>query len=127
MAHSIDRPKRFAGTDVERTANRDSHSWSEGWCDRCGCRETHIHAEWPCGAEVPREILTIEDDTPEDAEPVTDEFVPELERLFRHPRLTVEAGDYDVRFAGTVRLSLYETANLTRKLKRHLEEHGYTI
>jgi len=64
MAHTIDRPKRFPGGETEREANRATHHWHDGWCDRCGCRDRQVHAEWPCGADVPREILTIEDDTP---------------------------------------------------------------
>jgi hypothetical protein len=127
MAHTINRPKRFPGSDTEIAANRATHAWREGWCDRCGCRDRHVHADWPCGTDVPREILTIEDDTTEDAEPVTGEFVPASEQLIDHPRLTVTGDGYDVRVEGNALLSNYEAAQLARRLKQHLEANGYTI
>ena len=76
---------------------------------------------------MPREILTIEDDTSEDAEPITGEFVPRNEELFTHPRLTVTANGYHVRIEGNVRLSLYAARTLTRSLHAHLAEHGHGV
>lgn len=96
--------------------------------DRLGNhRDRHIHAEWPCGSDVPRQILTIEDDTPEDAEPVTDEYVALAEPLIDHPRLTVMADGHHVRIEGNVRLSLYDVRELARNLIQHLEAHGHRV
>lgn len=60
---TIDRPIRFPGTDAEIDANIATHNfWThEGGtrCVICDCRPWGVSATWPCGAEVPRETVTV--------------------------------------------------------------------
>lgn len=56
----IDMPARFPGSREERLANFHSHDWwqcdeNEYRCGRCDCRPGHRAADWPCGADIPRE------------------------------------------------------------------------
>jgi len=60
----VDRPIRFAGTPEERLANYDSHNWGsfdgENFaCGRCDVKPHYESANYPCGAEVPREVVEI--------------------------------------------------------------------
>lgn len=57
---TIDLPTPFEGSERERAANRMSHNFDEtGRCWDCDCRVGGLIAEWPCGAEVPREQMTL--------------------------------------------------------------------
>lgn len=59
----INRPVKFPGTEAEAAANFATHKFIWGdddtRCWDCDCRPSYISASWPCGAEVPREIVTI--------------------------------------------------------------------
>ena len=61
----INRPIRFEGTDQQKRQNFNTHRW-DGWgdsvriCDKCGSKEWHAAAEYPCGVEPPREIVTFD-------------------------------------------------------------------
>lgn len=53
-------PLPFAGTDEERTANRQSHHYAgddDLRCLGCDCRPGTISADYPCGSTVPRITL----------------------------------------------------------------------
>jgi ketosteroid isomerase-like protein len=61
------RPVRFAGTDAEREANRATHHFHtycygeddfETRCVDCDCKTWHAAADYPCGTEPPREVVT---------------------------------------------------------------------
>lgn len=63
--YTIDRPVRFAGSDEERNANYYSHLWSSfdpeeaPRCAKCDAVAWGRVSEYPCGADVPREVVTI--------------------------------------------------------------------
>lgn len=61
MSFTIDRPIRFAGTQAEADANFNTHYFDSeyGRCYDCDSRPTHAAAEYPCGTEPPREIVTV--------------------------------------------------------------------
>lgn len=61
---TVSRPVAFSGTDAEREHNRRSHAidWEEGRCWSCDCRWMSKSYDYPCGAEVPRETIEVEDD-----------------------------------------------------------------
>jgi hypothetical protein len=53
----IDMPARFPGTPEQIKANLRTHYFrrDSGRCEDCDCRPWGRVAEWPCGANVPRE------------------------------------------------------------------------
>jgi len=53
----ISRPQSFPGTAAQRAANAETHDFDPGFgrCVACDCRPWGAVAEWPCGADVPRE------------------------------------------------------------------------
>jgi len=58
----IDQPKKFDGSEEERLANYESHRFSqvsedEVVCIDCDVKPWHLCADWPCGFDVPREIV----------------------------------------------------------------------
>lgn len=57
----IDRPVPFAGTKEERDANFRTHAFDpeEARCWDCDCRPWGASADYPCGAEVPREVVKV--------------------------------------------------------------------
>ena len=57
----VDQPVPFAGTDEERAVNFASHHFDpeEGRCWDCDCRPWGYSADYPCGAEVPREVKKV--------------------------------------------------------------------
>lgn len=56
---TIDRPLRFPGTPAMILANRRTHNWDAfGRCYDCDCKDHGTVAEWPCGADVPRETVS---------------------------------------------------------------------
>lgn len=60
----INQPVLFDGTPEERSINMQSHVWvSDGpeeapICMHCDVKYWHRSAEYGCGVEVPREIVT---------------------------------------------------------------------
>lgn len=54
----INIPVPFEGTDEEKKANYNSHTWGTSYdevrCSVCDCKPWHYHAEYPCGVEAPR-------------------------------------------------------------------------
>lgn len=57
----IDRPVAFAGTPEEREANYNTHAFDPEYarCVYCDCRPWGTSADYPCGAEVPREVVKV--------------------------------------------------------------------
>ena len=58
----VNRPQAFPGTAEEIAANRASHVFygdEDGRCMSCDCRPFGTVAQWPCGAEVPREEVIV--------------------------------------------------------------------
>jgi hypothetical protein len=57
------RPIRFQGSEQERRDNRRTHSWDmsdpDTRCFSCDCRPSYAAADYPCGADVPRETVVI--------------------------------------------------------------------
>ena len=57
------RPVQFDGTKEEREANYQTHHWvndgDSGRCMECDSKPWHTHANWPCGAEAPRENVPL--------------------------------------------------------------------
>jgi hypothetical protein len=53
------RPVPFPGTEEERQENKKTHRWGgeEGRCFLCDAKPWHVAADYPCGAEVPREYI----------------------------------------------------------------------
>lgn len=52
-------PVPFPGTPEEARANRESHRFSydpdgDSRCYLCDSRPSHVAADYPCGADVPR-------------------------------------------------------------------------
>ncbi len=69
------RPVPFEGADDQRTANRATHMFIDHWfgedsvetrCSNCDCRPSHIAADYPCGAEVPRAPVVVKRVTAEE-------------------------------------------------------------
>lgn len=60
---TINMPVRFTGSDAERTANRATHQFDtdEHRCWTCDCRAGSVHANYPCGQEAPRTVVTVAD------------------------------------------------------------------
>lgn len=62
---TVDRPISFQGTPDERLANYNSHSWTyydheePAECNSCCAKAYHVAADYPCGVEPPREIITL--------------------------------------------------------------------
>lgn len=62
---SWDRPIPFAGPPEQAAANRRTHHWMQPdreevpECDECGSKSWHAAANYPCGADVPREVIEI--------------------------------------------------------------------
>lgn len=63
---TIDRPVDFSGTPDEAQANRRTHDWrvcdDEVRCARCDSKSWHVAANYPCGDEPPRELITYPED-----------------------------------------------------------------
>lgn len=62
---TIEEPVPFAGDEIQRAINYDSHRF-ESWdpedcprCVRCDVKPWYRSADYPCGAEVPRQERTI--------------------------------------------------------------------
>lgn len=59
---TVNRPVKFPGTPEERRANRNTHGFmwdhEDARCWRCDVRPSHVSADYPCGADVPREVVT---------------------------------------------------------------------
>ena len=58
-----DVPKPFDGTEEERNDNRASHNWQRMSsislvCVKCDAKDWHIAADYPCGTEPPRIIIS---------------------------------------------------------------------
>jgi hypothetical protein len=53
----LDRPQEFPGSDAEKEANWQTHNFDQfdQRCFDCDCRPWGRLAQWPCGADVPRE------------------------------------------------------------------------
>jgi len=56
----INRPVAFAGSEAQRAVNRATHHFcgEDARCIECDCRSFGVYADWPCGADVPRESVT---------------------------------------------------------------------
>lgn len=59
----VDEPVTFAGPPEEALANLETHDFyfgpgdaSDVRCWRCDCKSAHRASEYPCGAEVPRQV-----------------------------------------------------------------------
>lgn len=60
--NTINMPAPWPGTDVERRANNDSHSFiylgdpddGDARCMNCDCRPYSRSSDWPCGADILR-------------------------------------------------------------------------
>jgi hypothetical protein len=67
MATTIDRPVPFSGSEQERLANYGTHIFcpEERRCWNCDCRPGGDAASYPCGGEVPREVITVTADEAE--------------------------------------------------------------
>jgi hypothetical protein len=54
----------FSGPAAEREANRATHVFDSSdpdtRCPFCDCRPSHKAASYPCGATVPRELVSVE-------------------------------------------------------------------
>lgn len=57
------RPVPFAGTDAQLLRNRRSHQFGgiDGRCWECDVKPWHESANYPCGAQIPRETVEIPD------------------------------------------------------------------
>lgn len=58
----VDVPVPFGGTKEEADANFATHSFDPEYarCLYCDCRPWGAVANYPCGAEVPRELRRVE-------------------------------------------------------------------
>lgn len=61
----INVPALFDGTPEEAAANYDTHVWAllgdgEMECLNCPTKPYHVAANYPCGVEPPRVVLTLE-------------------------------------------------------------------
>ena len=57
---SINRPVPFAGTPSESAHNWHTHQfdgYGDSRCLACDCKAWHETANYPCGADVPRETV----------------------------------------------------------------------
>lgn len=61
---TINRPVAFKGSEAEMQANRRTHDFRgiDYRCMACDCKPWHAAADYPCGTEPPREIVTFDDD-----------------------------------------------------------------
>lgn len=59
---TLDRPRDFDGTLEEIRENRETHRWAayddEVVCARCDASNWSVAADYPCGIDPPREIIT---------------------------------------------------------------------
>ena len=65
MSVQWDRPVRFTGSPAQAAANRNSHRWVQPapdetyQCMDCDAKTWHAAADYPCGTEVPREVVIL--------------------------------------------------------------------
>jgi len=68
VSYTVTRPVEFSGTEIEKRANRSTHRFLteqyseddfETRCTECDCKPWHQTANYPCGANVPRETITV--------------------------------------------------------------------
>lgn len=63
--YTINRPVEFPGTRDERMANYGTHNWiaydpdEPMECGGCCSKAWHVAADYPCGYDVPREVVTV--------------------------------------------------------------------
>jgi hypothetical protein len=51
----------FPGDDDDIDENRATHNFSLGdRCFDCDARRGGVTADWPCGADVPREVVNVD-------------------------------------------------------------------
>ena len=55
------RPVQFPGSELDRQENKKTHHWGgvDGRCFRCDAKPWHVASDYPCGAEVPRERVSM--------------------------------------------------------------------
>jgi hypothetical protein len=58
----LDIPQRFLGSPEQRRENFETHHFitnldGDVRCVVCDCRPGGVHADWPCGDDVPRELV----------------------------------------------------------------------
>lgn len=64
MTYAVNMPVRFPGSEEQRLANRATHFFvfydheEPARCGDCDAATYHVAADYPCGAEVPREVVT---------------------------------------------------------------------
>lgn len=60
---AMSRPVKFPGTRGEAAANFKTHSWlwddDDTRCFNCDSRPSYEAANYPCGADVPRETVKV--------------------------------------------------------------------
>ena len=63
--YKINRPVPFGGTVEEAQKNYDTHQWvnydGEPVCMACDCKWWYESSRYPCGAEIPREVVDTDD------------------------------------------------------------------
>lgn len=51
---TINTPMPYPGTHADIARNIASHTFDDGYCDRCGSKPHHVAASWPCGDDPDR-------------------------------------------------------------------------